>query len=86
IIPVTTASRRLFNRDYLTSAIAQLKDPGESASAIQSIAALLRERHGIIPPAEDDFRVTSPEAQVAQVNEVGSTLSKVLTGVAVIAT
>lgn len=86
IIPVTTASKRLFNRDYLTSAIAQLKDPGESASAIQSISALLRERHGIIPPVEDDFRVTSPEAQVAQVNEVGSTLSKVLTGVAVIAT
>ena len=47
--------------------IAQLKDPTESASAIADIATLLRERHGIIPPAEDDFRVTSPQAQVAQV-------------------
>ena len=86
IIPVTTASKRLFNRDYLTSAIAQLRDPAESAKAIQAIAALLRERHGIIPPAVDDFRVTSPQAQMAQVTEVGSTLGKVLTGVAVIAT
>lgn len=86
IIPVTTASKRLFNRDYLTSAIAQLRDPAESAKAIQAIGALLRERHGIIPPAVDDFRVTSPQAQMAQVTEVGSTLGKVLTGVAVIAT
>jgi putative ABC transport system permease protein len=86
IIPVTTASKRLFNRDYLTSAIAQLKDPNQAAATIDDIAALLRERHGIAPNAEDDFTVTSPEAQVAQVTEVGSTLGKVLTGVAVIAT
>lgn len=86
IIPVTTASRRLFNRDYLTSAIAQLKDPAQAASAIQDISALLRERHGLAPGAEDDFTVTSPEAQVARVTEVGSTLGKVLTGVAIIAT
>ena len=26
-IPVTTASKRLFNRDFLTMLIAQLKDP-----------------------------------------------------------
>ncbi|MEO8223950.1 MAG: ABC transporter permease [Gammaproteobacteria bacterium] len=86
IIPVTTASKRLFNRDYLTSMIAQLKDPTQSAIAIAAISAVLRERHGIIPPAEDDFRVTSPQAQVNQVTALGSTLSKVLTGVAVIAT
>jgi putative ABC transport system permease protein len=86
IIPVTTASRRLFNRDYLTSAIAQLHDPMQSVTAIRDISALLRERHGIAPGAEDDFTVTSPEAQVAMVTDVGSTLGKVLTGVAIIAT
>jgi putative ABC transport system permease protein len=86
LIPVTTASKRLFNRDYLTAVIAQLEDPTRAASAIADISALLRERHGIIPPAEDDFRVSSPEAQVMQITEVSSTLSKVLVGVAVIAT
>lgn len=86
VIPVTTASRRLFNRDYLTSAIAQLHDPAQASAAIQDIAALLRERHGIAAGAEDDFTVTSPEAQVAMVTDVGSTLGKVLTGVAIIAT
>jgi len=86
IIPVTTASKRLFNRDYYTSIIVQLKDPAQSQQAIADIGALLRERHGIVPPGDDDFNVTNPAAQVARVTDVGSTLSKVLTGVAVIAT
>ncbi len=86
LIPVSTASKRLFNRDYLTMLIVQLRDPEKSDAAIAEINALLRERHGVVPPAEDDFTVTSPKATMAQVTEVGSTLSKVLVGVAVVAT
>jgi len=86
IIPVGTASKRLFNRDYYTGMMAQLTDPAQSERAIADIRALLRERHGIVPPGEDDFTVTSPQAQVARVTDVGSTLSRVMTGVAVIAT
>ena len=86
LIPLSTASRRLFNRDYLTSILIQLKDPTQADKAIADISALMRERHGIVPPVQDDFRVTSPAAQVARLTDVGSTLSKVLTGVAIIAT
>ncbi len=86
LIPVTTASKRLFNRDFLTSMLIQLKDPTESQKAVADITALLRERHGIVPPVPDDFRVTTPEAQVGRMVEVGSTLSKILVGVAVVAT
>jgi len=86
IIPVGTASKRLFNRDYYTGMMAQLTDPAQSERAIADIRALLRERHGIVPPGEDDFTVTSPQAQVARVTDVGSTLSRVMTGVAIIAT
>lgn len=85
-IPVATASRRLFNRDYYTGMMAQLRDPERADEAIEDIKALLRERHGIVPPGEDDFTVTSPQAQVARVTDVGSTLSRVMIGVAVIAT
>src|SRR5262245_11911246 len=85
LIPVTTASKRLFNRDFLTMVIAQLKDPEQSEAAIGKITALLRERHHIVPPALDDFTVTSPQAAMAQVTQMGSTLSKLLTGVAIIA-
>ncbi|HEX7137071.1 MAG TPA: ABC transporter permease [Vicinamibacterales bacterium] len=86
LIPVTTASRRLFNRDFLTMLIAQLNDPDQGEAAVTKITALLRERHHIVPPAADDFTITNPRAAMARVTEVGSTLSKVLTGVSALAT
>src|SRR6516165_9887820 len=85
LIPINTASRRLFNRDYLTMLIAQIKTPERGAQATEKVAALLRERHHSEPPALDDFTVTNPAATIAQVTRAGSTLSKILTGVAVMA-
>lgn len=86
LMPVTTASKRLFNRDYLTTITAQLRDPTQPEAAIDELTALLRERHGITPPNDDDFVVTNPRVTMEQVAEVDSTLSRVLTGVSVMAT
>lgn len=85
LIPVNTAARRLFNRDYLTMLIAQVKDPEQSNEATTKVVALLRERHHIRTPALDDFTVTNPAATMAQVTRAGSTLTKILTGVAAMA-
>jgi putative ABC transport system permease protein len=85
-IPVTTAAKRLFNRDYLTTITIQLKNPENPQAVIDSVSVLLRERHGIVPPGEDDFTISNPSAVVAQISEVSSTLSTVLNGVAIIAT
>src|SRR5580700_2809588 len=84
LIPVTTASKRLFNRDFLTMVIAQLKDPDQGDRAVQKITALLRERHHLTPPALDDFTITNPKAVMAQMTNVASTLSRILTGVALL--
>lgn len=86
VMPVSTASKRLFNRDYLTNITVQLKDPEQYTAAVAAIETLLRERHGIVPPVEDDFTVSSPRAGLARVTQVDTTLSRVLTGIAVIAT
>lgn len=86
LIPVTTASRRLFNRDYLTMVIVQVKEPEQSDKAVADIGGVLRQRHHIVPPTTDDFTITNPRAAVARVTEVSSTLSKVLSGVAALAT
>jgi len=85
LVPVNTAARRLFNRDFLTMLIAQVKDPDRSTEATDKVAALLRERHHIQPPALDDFTITNPAATMAQVSRAGSTLTKILTGVAIMA-
>ena len=85
LIPVDTAARRLFNRDYLTMLIVQVKDPEHGSAATDKVVALLRERHHIRPPALDDFTVTNPAATMAQVTRAGSTLTKILTGVSAMA-
>ncbi|MEO8727443.1 MAG: ABC transporter permease [Acidobacteriaceae bacterium] len=85
-IPVTTASRRLFNRDFLTMLIAQLKDPEQGQVAIDHIQVILRARHHIAAGAFDDFTVTNPRAVMAQVNTLGSTLNRLLRITAALAT
>jgi putative ABC transport system permease protein len=85
LIPVITASKRLFNRDFLTMLIAQLRDPEKSDAAVAKITALLRQRHHIAAAALDDFTITSPQAVMAQVTQMGSTLSTILKGIATIA-
>jgi putative ABC transport system permease protein len=85
LIPVNTASRRLFNRDYLTMVIAQLKNPETSNEVTNKIAGWLRERHHIQPPTLDDFAITNPAATMARVTQTGNTLAKILTGVAIMA-
>jgi putative ABC transport system permease protein len=85
-IPVTTASKRLFNRDYLTTITVQLEDPDDPDPVVEGITALLRERHGIVPPGEDDFTINNPRAAALRVSSVRSTLTAVLAGTAAIAT
>jgi putative ABC transport system permease protein len=86
LIPVSTASKRLFNRDFLTMLIVQLIDPEQGDRTVAAITTLLRERHRLAATAQDDFTITNPRAAMARVTDVGSTLSKVLTGVGVLAT
>jgi putative ABC transport system permease protein len=85
-IPVTTASKRLFNRDFLTMLIAQLKDPTQGQLAIDHIESVLRTRHHLSPGMLDDFNVTNPQAVMAQVTTMGSNIRKLLVIVAVLAT
>lgn len=85
-IPVTTASKRLFNRDYLTNFVVQIDDPEQSDAIAERVRGALRERHRIVAPAPDDFNVGSPRATLKQITDVGTTLGTVMNGVAWIAT
>lgn len=85
VIPVTTASRRLFNRDYLTNIIVQLEDPTEGPNVAEEIRSLMRQRHAIAAGAPDDFTVTSPRATVEKIAAVDSVLSRILQGLAAVA-
>jgi putative ABC transport system permease protein len=85
-IPVNTASKRLFNRDFLTMLIVQLRDPAKPQPAVAHVEALLRTRHHLTGSALDDFNLTNPRAVMGQVASLGSTLQRLLLIVAVLAT
>jgi putative ABC transport system permease protein len=52
----------------------------------ERIRIALREHHKLAANAPDDFNVTSPRATIDQITAVGSTLGRVMNGVAWIAT
>jgi putative ABC transport system permease protein len=85
-IPVNTASKRLFNRDFLTMLIVQLRDPAKPQPAVERVEALLRARHHLAGGALNDFNLTNPRVVMAQVASLGSTLQRLLLIVAVLAT
>lgn len=86
LIPVNTASKRLFNRDFLTMLIVQIGDPNRPDQAINQIRDLLRSRHHLPKDALDDFTETSPAAITAQVTALGGTLSKLLLILSILST
>jgi putative ABC transport system permease protein len=86
LIPVNTASKRLFNRDFLTMAIVQIRDPDHPQAAVDELRALLRDRHHLPHDALDDFTMTSPAAIMAEITAVGSSLRKLLFVLSVLAT
>ena len=84
-VPVSTAAKRLFDRDELTMAIAQVADEGQAETIRTAIKRLLRDRHRIAAGAIEDFTVTSPRAVMSQITAFGGVLQKLVVAAAGIA-
>ena len=61
VVPLTTASRRLFNRPYLEQIVMRAEDAREVPRIAEEVRNLLRVRHSIAPAEPDDFFVREPE-------------------------
>jgi putative ABC transport system permease protein len=88
IVPITTALRRLFNRNYINGIYVEAKssDPAQQNLVSDEISSLLRRRHHLLPPFpdNDDFSVRSQSALLATSQTVTGTLTALLGGVAVV--
>ena len=84
-VPIETTRRRVLNRDYLDLISAKLVDERRWRTTQADIVALLRRRHALQGTQLDDFRSTSPEAMIARVTDVNTTLRKALIGVGALA-
>jgi putative ABC transport system permease protein len=85
VVPLATFSRRLYNVTALAQVIVRPDNMERIDSVVAAISALLRERHHIVPPKQDDFSVRTPEAIVHFAAGTSQTLSLFLGVVAGIA-
>jgi putative ABC transport system permease protein len=85
IIPITTFARRLYNVTYLSNIVVQLQDVSRMQQTAGDITELLRERHHIVPPRQDDFGVRTPTGMVQVFSGTTQTLTLFLGTVSTIA-
>jgi putative ABC transport system permease protein len=78
VVPLTTAMKRLYNTTSVGMIRLYVEDPSRLDDIAKIAAALLRERHHISPPQEDDFRITTSMAVAKTVKGVSKTLTTFL--------
>jgi len=86
LVPVSTALRRIFNRTNLSTINVEASSRGTMDLATEQISRLLRERHHILPPYEDndDFAVRSQTGLLEAMQTATATMTSLLAGIAVV--
>ncbi|MBC8875571.1 MAG: ABC transporter permease [Planctomycetes bacterium] len=79
ILPLTTAMRRVMNVDHLGAIRVILEDTSQLRARAEEIRQILRARHHIVPPKEEDFRIITGEAITRFATGSSRTLSILLT-------
>ena len=86
LVPVTTAMRRILNRNFLNDILIRCTTQDMMPLAQEQIAAFLRIRHRLTPPFpdNDDFRIRSQTDLMETQQSVTGTMTTLLSAVAVI--
>ncbi len=77
IIPISTMMRRMMNVDYLISGRLVVDPTADLDAVVNDVEELLRQRHGIGPGEQDDFRTFTPvqvEQMIASSNRIFTVL------------
>jgi putative ABC transport system permease protein len=85
VVPLTTSTRRLFNRPYLEQIVIQVSDVRQMPEVAERVRNLLRVRHSITAGKLDDFFVREPEDVENAELETRSTLSAMSLAFAIVA-
>ena len=78
MVPLTTAMKRLYNVTYIGMIRMYIDDASRLDEVSKSVTAILKERHHITPPQEDDFRVTNTMSMANMAKGVSKTLGTFL--------
>lgn len=78
VIPLSTSARRLFQQTHLNSIRLQMYDPDQARETIEQVRFILRNRHHLVPTAEDDFRIITPEVLMKWITRSKETMTIML--------
>ncbi len=84
LVPLSTAMRRILNVDHLGVIRVLVDDPDRLEATGTAIRDLLRTRHRITPPQEDDFRIVSAAMIARFAGKQSGTLQVLLTVLAAV--
>jgi putative ABC transport system permease protein len=86
IVPVSTALRRVFNRTNLSNINVEAASGSTMDLATEQISRLLRQRHHILPPYDDndDFSIRSQTGLLEAFQTATGTMTNLLAGIAVV--
>lgn len=82
ILPITTAMRRVLNVDYIGAVRINTDDIDRMDEQATEIRKVMRDRHHIVPPREDDFRVVSAHVIARITRGISQTLYYLLLALA----
>lgn len=83
-IPITTAQKQLFGVTYIGSISVEAKSEKQINQARDEVGYLLLSRHRISDPASADFSIFSQEDVLGAANQITSTFTALLSGIAAI--
>lgn len=81
-IPIETLQKKVLGVDYVSMIQAKMRDGSRAAATAADIETLLRDRHDIDDPKDDDFAVTTIEEAKKTVDTVFSALQILLLALA----
>lgn len=84
-VPLNTAQKLLLGIDYISFARLKVDSEGDVSAATEDIKAILRDRHHIDNPEEDDFTVRSMAQGLDAITQITNALKMFLAAVAAIA-
>lgn len=77
-VPVRTLLSNILGIDYVQMISVRMKDASQSEATVADIVALLRKRHDIDDPTQDDFAVTSTKEAQATIGDILGALTILL--------
>jgi putative ABC transport system permease protein len=84
MIPVTTFQKRVFGINYLRNISVQVKSADMMDSAEEEVSDLLRKRHKILNPDDDDFTIRKQTEMLTQMSSITTAFTMLLGGIAFI--